>query len=89
MRMNEAIGLIATTLETMKGGEINVPTELPAYRLRRPTLATKSTNVCIGYKSPIEITELPPWEKKHESMCRGNCSETARRMTVEELKAEL
>ncbi len=81
MRMSEAVGLIATTLETMKGGEINVPTELPAYRVGDLARATGG--------SSFTCTGLPPWEKKHESMCEGNCSETARRMTVDELKVEL
>ncbi len=81
MYMAEAVGLVTTTLETMKGGEVNVPTALPAYRVGDLAEATGATT--------FEIVPLPPWEKKHESMCAGNCSETARRMTVDELKVEL
>lgn len=35
------------------------------------------------------ITGLPDWEKKHESMAPGLCSENAERMSIEDLKAEL
>ncbi len=89
MRMSEAIGLIATTLDTMKGGEINVPTELPAYRLGDLLSAMMMTPSTGAYGSGVGVIGLPPWEKKHESMCQGNCSETARRMTVDELRTEL
>jgi hypothetical protein len=35
------------------------------------------------------IIGLPAYEKKHESMCDGNSSDVARRMTIEELRAQL
>ncbi len=89
MRMSEAVGLITATLETMKGGEINVPTELPAYRLGDLLSAMTMIPPTGAYGSEVEFGSLPPWEKKHESMSRGNCSETARRMTIDELKAVL
>ena len=76
MTMDQAVDLVVDTINTMQGGELNIPT-LPAYRIG--DLAT-----AMGAK--IHVTGLPAWEKKHESMCEGNCSETARRMSVDELK---
>jgi len=80
MRMSEAVELVVDTLETMKGGEINVPT-LPAYRLGDLAEAMGAEKV--------KLTTLPPWEKQHESMARGNSSDLARRMTIAELEREL
>ncbi len=79
MKMNEAIKLVLNTIETMKGGEINIPS-LPAYRLG---------DLAEAMGAEIEVKGLPPWEKKHESMAIGNSSENARRMTVEELRNAL
>lgn len=79
MRMDEAIGLVLDTIETMNGGELAIPS-LPAYELG--DLAT-----AMGVET--FVTGLPPWEKRHESMSEGNSSDLARRMTVEELKSEL
>jgi UDP-N-acetylglucosamine 4,6-dehydratase/5-epimerase len=79
MRMAQAVDLVLNTIQTMKGGEIQIPT-LPAYRLGDLALA-------MGVE--MDISGLPSWEKKHESMCAGNSSDKARRMTVEELKEEL
>ena len=79
MRMDEAVKLVWDTIITMKGGELNIP-RLPAYRLGDLADAMK-----VKYK----IIGLPDYEKKHESMARGNCSETARRMTMKELDREL
>lgn len=80
MRMSEAVELVRHTIETMQGGETNIPT-LPAYRLGDLAEA-------IGAKD-YKIKGLPPWEKKHESMARGNSSDRARRMSVRELQTEL
>jgi len=80
MRMSEAVDLVVDTLETMKGGEINVPT-LPAYRLGDLAEAMGAEKA--------KLTTLPPWEKQHESMARGNSSDLARRMTIAELEREL
>jgi len=80
MRMREAIALVLDTISTMKGGEINIPT-LPAYRLGDLAEA-------IGAEK-VKLTTLPPWEKRHESMARGNSSDLARRMTIAELQKEL
>lgn len=79
MRMQQAIDLVLATIVSSKVGETAIPI-LPAYRLG--DLAT-----AMGAK--MKVTGLPPWEKLHESMAKGNSSDLARRMTVEELKEEL
>ncbi len=79
MTMDQAIDLVLWTIDTMKGGETMIPT-LPAYRLG--DLAT-----AMGAK--MNVRGLPKYEKLHESMCEGNSSEHARRMTVDELRAVL
>jgi len=79
MEIDQAVGLVVRTLEAMKGGELNIP-ELPAYRLADLAEA-------MGVK--MTLTGLPDFEKKHESMCEGNCSKDARRMTVAELREAL
>jgi len=79
MLMDEAVHLVSNTLETMKGGELAIPT-LPAYRLG---------DLAKAMKLQMEITGLPSWEKRHEGMCDGNTSDVARRMCVEELRDEL
>ncbi len=79
MRMDQAVYLVAHTLMTMEGGELNVPT-LPAYLLG---------DLASAMDANMEIVGLPPWEKKHEGMSDGNTSDAARRMTVDELRGEL
>lgn len=79
MRMSEAVNLVLHTVETMKGGELAIPT-LPAYRLG---------DLAEAMGVEMRITGLPPWEKKHEGMCDGNISRDARRMSIDELKKEL
>ena len=79
MRMSEAVQLVLDTIDTMRGGEIVIPT-LPAYRLGDLAKA-------MGMK--IRITGLPAWEKLHESMDFRNTSDKARRMSVLELQDAL
>ena len=79
MHMREAMDLVLRTIDTMKGGEVNIP-ELPAYRLGDLARAMGVEQNVIG---------LPEWEKMHESMCEGRCSKDARRMSVDELRAAL
>lgn len=79
MRMGEAVDLVIRTIRDMRGGEIEIPT-LPAYRLGDLAEAMGAKTVTIG---------LPPWEKLDESMNEHLCSRTARRMTIEELRAAL
>lgn len=80
MTMDEAVDLVLNTVATMEGGELAIP-NLPAYRLG--DLAT-----AMGAEE-LDITGLPEWEKKHESMGNNNSSDAARRMSVEELKEAL
>jgi UDP-N-acetylglucosamine 4,6-dehydratase len=77
MRMREAVDFVLRTIDTMKGGELNIP-DLPAYRLGDLVTALGAEQNVIG---------LPEWEKRHESMCEGRSSDKARRMSVEELRA--
>jgi len=79
MRMDEAVALVLRTIQTMKGGEIEIPT-LPAYRLR---------DLAKAMGAEMRIIGLPAWEKPHESMCDGNSSDSARRMTIDELRAAI
>lgn len=80
MTMDEAVALVSGTLTDMRGGELVIP-NLPAYRLGDLATAMGARN--------IMVTGLPKWEKLHECMGPGNCSDQARRMTVEELREAL
>ena len=79
MTMDHALDFVLETIDTMAGGELKIP-DLPAYRLGDLVEA-------MGAKP--EIIGLPSYEKKHESMCEDNCSATAPRLSVEELRAAL
>ncbi len=79
MRMAEAVELVIWTVATMKGGELAIP-DLPAYRL---------ADLAEAMGAQMDIRGLPKWEKLHENMDDRRCSATARRMTIEELRAEL
>lgn len=79
MTIDEAIDLVWNTAKTMKGGETIIPT-LPAYRLG---------DLAEAMFMKMRITGLPNWEKRHESMCEGNSSDKARRMSVAELREML
>lgn len=79
MRMSEAIKLVQDTINTMKGGELNIPT-LPAYRVGDLAEAMGAKQRVGGMKGH---------EKAHEGMCDSRTSDKARRMTVEELREVL
>lgn len=79
MTMDQAVNLVLQTIDTMKGGEVAIP-ELPAYRLGDLAEA-------MGVK--MKVVGLPAYEKLHESMGPGKSSDTARRMSIEELRAAL
>lgn len=79
MLMSEAVDLVMTTVETMKGGERNIPI-LPAYRLGDLAEA-------MGVK--MKIVGMRPGEKMHESMEEGASSDVTRRMSVDELREGL
>lgn len=76
MTIDQATDLVWTTIKTMAGGEINIPT-LPAYRLG---------DLAQAMGVMMDIKGLPEWEKRHESMGPGNSSDKARRMSVEEIR---
>ena len=79
MRLDQAVQLVLDTAAAMPSAPA-IP-ELPAYELGDLAEA-------MGVRD-AEIIGLPAWEKRHESMDEGKCSETARRMTVDELREEL
>lgn len=79
MTMDEALDFVLETIATMEGGELRVPT-LPAYRLG---------DLVDAMGARAEITGLPTWEKLHESMTADNSSETAPRLSIDELRAAL
>lgn len=79
MTMDEAVSLVISTAERMKGGEIAIPT-LPAYRLG---------DLAAAMDAKMDVRGLPTYEKRHESMGPGNSSDQTRRMSVEELRAAL
>lgn len=79
MTMDQAVDLVLQTSATMRGGEVAIPT-LPAYRLG---------DLAEAMGARMNIRGLPAFEKRHESMSADNSSETARRMSVAELRARL
>lgn len=79
MRLGEAVDLVLGTLAEMQGGEVKVP-DLPAYRV---------DDLAAAFGVAIRMTGLRQWEKRHESMTDGVRSDRARRMSVDELRAEL
>lgn len=80
MTIDQAVKLVTETIETMQGGELNIP-DLPAYRLGDLSLAMQAE----GHY----VLGLPKFEKMHESMDETRCSKDARRMTVEEIMEAL
>lgn len=81
MTMTEAVDLVLDTAMTMQGGELVIPT-LPAYCLADLAEAMRPGG-------PIIVTGLPSWEKKAEGMSDELRSDTARRMSVDELREAL
>lgn len=79
MTMDQAIDLVLDTINTMKGGELNIPT-LPAFRIG---------DLAEAMGAKMKITGLPEWEKMHEGLRDGQTSDRARRMTVNELREAL
>jgi len=79
MTITQAVELVVRTAYNMTGGDLVVP-QLPGYRLG---------DLAEAMGAQPQILGLPSFEKKHECMGPGNCSDQARRMTVEELKEAL
>lgn len=80
MTIDEAVKMVWDLVNSMKGGELVIPDWLPAYRLG--DLAQALTEL---FGTEIRETGLPKFEKLHESMNAELCSESARRMTLNEL----
>lgn len=80
MTEQEAVDLVLDTLANMKGGELVIPENLPAYRIED---LAEAMNV------KMDIRGLGEHEKKHEGMRVGLTSDKARRMTVDELREAL
>jgi UDP-N-acetylglucosamine 4,6-dehydratase len=78
MLMREAVSFVLRALGEMKP-EVCIP-DLPAFRIGDLAEAMGLEQNVIG---------LPPWEKKHESMCEGKSSDEALRLTIEELKEHI
>lgn len=79
MRREEAVDLVMRTIDTMLGGELNIP-DLPAYRL-----GDLAEAMGVG----MLVNGLSEFEKRHETMDGKTDSSTARRMSVEELREAL
>ena len=79
MLMSDAVDLVRNTAETMHGGELVIP-RLPAYRL---------SDLAEAMGAKMTVLGLPPWEKLHEGMDDNNTSDTANRLSVDELKGLL
>jgi UDP-N-acetylglucosamine 4,6-dehydratase len=75
----DAAKLVVDTLVSMSGGELAIP-DLPAFRLGDLAEAMDVRH---------EVTRLGAFEKLHESMDETRSSETAPRLTVEELQCLL
>jgi UDP-N-acetylglucosamine 4,6-dehydratase len=80
MAIGEAVDLVLRTAATMKGGDLAIPDWLPAYRLGDLAEA-------MGVK--MQVIGLPPFEKRHESMREGLTSDTAPRLSIDELRERL
>ena len=83
MTMDEAVDLVCEAIEGDKN--LYIPT-LPAYDLKTLADAMAPWNDCWKH---YNITGLGEYEKLNEGMCLGNSSDTARRMTVDELREAL
>jgi UDP-N-acetylglucosamine 4,6-dehydratase len=79
MYLDEAVDLVLSTINNMKGGELNMPT-LPAYRIG---------DLAEAMGAKMNITGLHSREKLHETMDGITHSDTARRMTITELQDAL
>ena len=82
MHVDEAVDLVLDTAQIgahFKGGELNIPT-LPAYRLG---------DLAEAMGAKMDVKGLGEFEKLHEGMADGNTSDTARKISVEEIREAL
>lgn len=82
MTIDQAVDLVINTLDRENFGHEPYPIipELPAYKLGDLAKAMRVDTKIIG---------LPPYEKKHESMAEGVCSNNVERLSVMDLKEKL
>lgn len=80
MTLQEGVELVANTARTMHGGELVIPSTLPAYRV---------ADLAEAMGVEMNIIGLPAFEKLHEGMRDGLTSDIVRRMSVQELKKAL
>lgn len=81
MTIDQAVELVVRAIDSWE--EMLIP-ELPAYRLQDLAEAMGCVD---GY--PRYYTDPDSWEKRHECMGPYNCSDGARKMTVEEIEEAL
>ena len=79
MRAEQAVDLVLNLVHRMFGGELRIPI-LPAYRVG---------DLAEAMGVEMNVTGLPDFEKKHETMDGATYSDTAFRMTVDDLRKEL
>lgn len=79
MTLRGAVNLVLNTINTMKGGEINIP-ELPAYKVG---------DLAEAMGAKMDIIGLPESEKLAETMDGKTDSSQARRMSPQELREML
>ena len=79
MKIDEAVNLVLSTAQSMKGGELAIPT-LPAYRMG---------DLAKAFGVRPRVVGLPSWEKLAEAMSPDQSSDKARRMSIAELKDQL
>lgn len=77
MTIKQAVELVWSTAQTMVGGELVIPRDLPAYHLG---------DLVEAFGAEPERLGLPDWEKLHENMDYDCCSRDALRLTVDELR---
>lgn len=77
MRMEEAVELVSNAAGKR---DLIIAKSLPAFRVG---------DLAEAMSVEMDIRGLPEWEKMHECLAEGICSNTARRMTVDELREEL
>lgn len=80
MTIQEAVALVADTIERMRGGEMVIPESLPAYRLG---------DLAEAMGADMEVIGLPAFEKRHEAMRAGLTSDAAPRLSVDELRRKV
>ncbi len=79
MTREEAVDLVLSTADEMRGGELKIPT-LPAYRLG---------DLAEAMGAEMRIIGLPEHEKLHEGMRDGLTSDIAPRLSVPDLRERL